>query len=311
MARRVEMEFRGRVRRLFGNLGWKVLALVLAVACWFFIASGRRSYRELEVPLEFAGVPEGCTVGGSYPQKYLVRVSGKGRDLFRVRASDFKIVVNVAEKDPGVYRVDLSPADVIYSGHGDLKVEEILSDKIVMLELERRITKSVPVRADFRGAPRTGFYLGLPDIQPAKATLYGSATILDKVSAVAVTVDVTGRDSPFVADVAIKAPGGITLVGADAARVSVPVRRGVRRTFADVPVVAKGGTAASYKLSPPRVAITLEGEEGRLAGFGPPLASVAPRGPGPYPVKVDVPEHVTFVSVSPNEVEAEPAPAPK
>ncbi len=304
MARRVEMELRGRVRRLFGHLGLKILAAVLAVLLWFFIASGREGYRELEVPVELEAVPEGITVNGPEPEKVSLRVAGKGRDLFGLGAADFKVVLNVADKDAGVYTVGLTPADVIYAGDKDVTVEAILSQRTVIVELERRVTKGVPVRVDFSGSPRSGFYLGVPEIQPAKATLYGSVTVLDKVRAVSVVVDAEGRDAPFAAEVPIKAPAGITLVGADEALVTVPVARGERRSFPAVSVAVRGAERSAYELTPAQVSVTLEGEAGRLEALASLTAEIYPRGPGRYAVRVNVPEYVTLVAVTPREVEA-------
>ncbi len=303
MARRVEMALRGRVRRLFGNLGLKVLALALAAAVWFFIASGREAYRELEVPLELRGVAEGFAVNGPVPDTVSIRVAGRGRDLVGLKPSDFKVVVNVADKGAGIHRIDLTPGDVVYAGRRGVTVEGILSEKILMLELERRVTKGVPVKVEFRGAPAGGQYLGLPEVEPALVTLYGSAAILEKVRAVSVMVDAGGRSEPFVAKVPIKAPAGIMLVGADMATVSVPVGDGVRRTFADVPVAARGSGAGRWRVVPAAVKVTLEGEEGRLAALKQLKARVRPSGVGRYRVGVDVPDYVTLVAIAPAEVE--------
>lgn len=311
MPRRVEMELRGRLRRLFGNLGLKVLAVVLAVLFWFFIASGREGYREFEAPVELEGVPAGITVNGPEPEKVSLRVTGKGRDLFGLGAADFKVVLNMADKDAGVYTVGLTPSDVIYAGDKDVTVEAILSQRTVVVELERRVTQSVPIKVDFSGSPRSGFYLGLPEIQPAKATLYGSVTVLDKVRAVSVAVDAEGRDAPFVAEAPIRAPAGITLVGADEARVSVPVGPGERRSFPGVSVAARGAQGNAYQLTPAEVSVTLEGEAGRLEALASLTAEIYPRGPGKYPVRVKVPDYVVLVAVTPREVEAALAAAAK
>jgi YbbR domain-containing protein len=296
MARRVEMKLRGRLRRLFGNLGFKVLALLLAVLLWFFIASGREGYREIEASVELEAVPDGITVNGPEPETVSFRVAGKGRNLFGLRAADFKVVINLADKDAGVYPIGLTTADVM--------VEEILSERTVIVELERRITKSIPVKADFSGSPRAGFYLGVPEVQPPKATLYGSVTVLDKVRAVSVVVDAEGRDAPFTAQVPIKAPAGITLVGADEALVKVVVGPGERRTYGDVRLSVRGAGRGTYELTPAEVSVTLEGEAGRLAALESVSAEVYPAGPGKYPVRVNVPDYVTLIAVSPAEVDA-------
>lgn len=305
MARRVEMKLRGRLRRIFANLGIKVLALVLAVAVWFFIASGREAYRDVAAAVELKGVPEGVLVTGPEPANVSLRVAGKGRDLFRLRQDDFKVVLNISDREVGTHIFDLTPGDVIYSGGAQINVEKILSEKAVIVGLERRVTKAVPVKVDFVGSPRSGYYLGLPEVDPPRATLYGSASVLDKVRAVSVAVNAEGREAPFVAEVPVRAPAGITLVGGDEARVEVAVGRGERRTISGVPVKLRGG--GRYDLVPAEVSVTLEGEPGRLAAPGTVTASVNPQGPGRHQVRVDVPDYVTFVAVTPREVEAVPA----
>jgi len=309
MPPRFDMAFRPRVRRLFGNFGLKVLALLLAAIVWFFITGGRVVYRDLEVPLELTAVPEGCIVNGQVPAKVSIRVQGKGYAVLRARPSEFKVALNLAGVEPGVHRFDLSPADVIYSGKSGIKVERILSERIVMVELERRETKSVPVRADFAGKPRNGFYIGVPQIEPAKATLYGSAVIIDKLNALVVGVEVEGRDAPFTVLVPVRAPAGITLVGADAARVTVPVGPASRRTFTEVTVNVPGGPNV-YQVTPPRVTVTLEGEAGRLGALKAVTARVTPADPGRYQVRVDVPEFTSLIAVTPVEVDVRGA-APK
>lgn len=309
MPRRLDMAVRPRIRRLFGNFGLKVLALLLAAVFWFFITGGRVVYRDMEVPLELTTVPEGCVVNGQVPAKISIRVQGKGYSVLRARPSEFKVAVNLAGREPGVHRFDLSPADVIYSGKNGIKVERILSERIIMVELERRETRSVPIRVDFGGKPRSGFYLGMPQIDPPRATLYGSAAIIGKLSALVVGVDVEGRDAAFSVQAPIRAPAGITLVGADEARVTVPVGPASRRTFADVIVSVPGGPG-SYQVTPARVAVTLEGEAGRLSSIKSLSAAVSPAGSGRYQVRVDVPEFTTLIAVAPFEVDVRAA-APK
>jgi hypothetical protein len=309
MPHRVEMKLRGLLRRFFGNLGFKVLALLLAVLLWLFIASGREGYREIEAPLEREAVPDGIKVKGLEPAKVSFRVAGKGRDLFGLSASDFKVTVNLAGKDAGVYPITLTTADIIYAGDEDVRVEEILSERTFIVELERPVTKSIPIKADFSGSPRSGFYLGIPEVQPPKATLYGSVTVLDKVRAVSVVVDAEGRDAAFTAQVPIKAPAGITLVGADEALVTVSVGPGERRTYGDVRVSVRGAGRGAYELRPAAVSVTLEGEAGRLAALETLSAEVYPAASGKYPVRVNVPDYVTLIAVSPGEVEAVPAAA--
>lgn len=305
MAGRVEMEIRGRLARLFGNLGWKVLALVLAVACWFFIASARESFRELAAPVEITGVDEGCVVNGNIPARIQLRVAGKGRDLLRARAEDFKVTVNLAGKNPGVYRLNLTPADVVYTGKGNIRVAEVLGERILILEVQRYITKTVPVRVMFKGLPKTGWYVGAPMVRPATATLYGAGAVLDKIQAIAAVVDAAGRDAPFTTRVPVTVPAGVTLVGGDEVEVTVPVGPGERRTFRSK-VTAKLTGDRVYRITPPEVAVVLEGEATRLATLEPPRVTVAPRGAGRYPVRVDVPDYVTFVSVTPDAVEVAP-----
>jgi YbbR domain-containing protein len=305
------MALRGRLRRLFGNLGLKFLALALAVAFWFFLASGREAYRELDVPVELKGLPEGIVVNGRLPEYVSVRVAGKGRDLLALGPDDFKVVINVADKEAGVHRLDLAPSDVIYAGSREVEVEEILSEKIVMLELERRVTKSVPVKVDFVGSLAADLYLGVPEVDPPKATLYGSFRVLEKVRAVSVTVDADGREGPFTAQVPIRAPAGITLVGSDEARVTVPVGPGERRTVTGVPLTARGARPGEYRLLPAEVAVTWEGEPGRLEALRPPAAHIYPKGPGRYAVGVDVPDYVTLVAIVPAGAQAVPAGPPE
>jgi len=306
MARRRDISWRTRLRHLFANFGLKVLALALAVVFWFFITGGRQVYRELEVPVEIHGVPDGYVVNGDVPKRVSVRVVGKGRAILRAKAADFKVVVNVAPAEPGVHRFDLAPSDVIYAGEGDVHVDAILSEKVLMLELERRITKGVAVQVDFTGTPAAGLCLGLPEVRPPKVTLYGSAAVLDGLTAVSVPVDVNGRVEGFTTRVVVRTPPGMTLVGADEADVKVILGPPVRKTFPQVPVTIKN--AAAWTVKPDRAAVTLEGEAGRLDALKAVTASVAPAAAGPCRIRVEVPEYTRLVAVTPLDAEARPGP---
>ena len=81
-------------QRNLGEWGVKVGALALAVFLWFYVVAQHYYQREMSVRLQVEEVPgdassEALVVANALPSQVRILVSGKGKDLLRLKADSF------------------------------------------------------------------------------------------------------------------------------------------------------------------------------------------------------------------------------
>jgi YbbR domain-containing protein len=305
MAVRFEMKAFGVLRRFFAGLGYKLLALLIAFLIWAGLLTGRTTYKDIEAPVDLGGVGTGMVVSGDIPESIPIRISGKGIEVIRVKEEDFAVNLRLDNFGPGKHVYTVSKDDVLYRGDRNVEVDGILGANEFEIEIQKRIAKSVPVRVQFEGRTRVGYYLGLPTVTPAETTFFGPETVINGLDYVTVTVDVTGIKNPIAAVRPVEPPlPGVTVIGAKEVEVRVNVEEGVMETYNNVPVeVHDGGKVVPGKTDPARVTVSLEGAKDRLDKIKTPEAFIDVSGSageeGEYPVDVSVDKRVSLLDVKP------------
>jgi YbbR domain-containing protein len=308
MVARLEMRVFGFLRRFFAGLGYKLLALLIAFLIWAGLLTGRTTYRDVEVAVDLGGVGGGMVVSGDIPETVAVRVRGKGIEIVRVKDEDFTVSLRLDNFGPGKHVYTVSDRDIIYRGPRDVKIDRVLGADEFEIEIQKRVAKSVPVRVQFDGRPRAGYYLGFPTVSPAKTTLFGPEPVINGLDYVTVTVDVSGVRTSVLANETVEPPlPGLTVIGAKEVEVYVHVEEGVTETYRNVPIeVREGGKVVPGKTDPARVTVVLEGAPERLDDIESPGAFIDVAGSTGeekgYRVDVSSDEYVSLVEVKPASV---------
>jgi len=139
------------LRRLASqNLGLKVVALVLAVAAWWFVAGESKVLVSFNIPLEIRNVPKGLTMTNKPERQVEVRLSGASSLLSGMRPSEISAGVDLSSARAGRQFFNLD--DRAVKVPPGIKVQRIYPPSIEVV-LDRTDRRPVAVRARIGGGP--------------------------------------------------------------------------------------------------------------------------------------------------------------
>lgn len=297
--------FKTGIGRVFANFGYKILAILIAVIIWAAIISGRPGERVIEIAVEVVAPPSELIIEGYSPETVAVKITGKRHDLFMLKPGDFYANLEPGELATGEHHLTLTCADIEYTGDLAVKVEEILGDGKVEVNIEKTVLRSVPIVVSYDGRPRDGFFLGLPEVTPAKTTIYGPESIIEKVETLRIEIPVTARDTSVSAKRELTPPlPGITILGPDEVTVEIDVAPGIEKDYKHISVsVFEGETLIARKTEPRGADITLKGHPVRLGAFTRPEVYIDlndnPDDRGFYKIRVKAGKQIEVVKIDP------------
>jgi len=134
--------------------GLRLLALMLAIAFWYFAAVERRervSERVLDVAVTY-NTPRGVIILDPI-QAVKVRLRGSERQLRGLNPASVGVVVAPNREEPGNVEVHLVPESVVRPDN--LEVVSI-EPTTIRLQLDREATRLLPVRPRLAGEPAAG-----------------------------------------------------------------------------------------------------------------------------------------------------------
>jgi len=140
--------FRTLRRLLSRNLGLKVMALVLAVAAWWFVAGERKVLVSFNIPLEIRDVPKGLTMTNKPERQVEVRLSGPSSLLSGLRPSEISAAVDLSGGRSGRQNITLD--DRAVKVPPGITVQRIFPSSIEVI-LDRTERRIVPVVARIGG----------------------------------------------------------------------------------------------------------------------------------------------------------------
>lgn len=166
------------LKKVFIN-NWqiKLLALASAIIFWFYVAS---SYAKIgnfpgTIPIEFRNMPSNL-VAISDNDQVTVKLVAEGLVWQRLSSNSLKAYVDLAGLSTGTYELEVK-VDVVVTG---VQVVEKNPNKI-LVRLEQKISKEVPVVAKIEGQAGEGLVYETPEILPNKVEVTGPKSYLDNI----------------------------------------------------------------------------------------------------------------------------------
>jgi YbbR domain-containing protein len=208
--------------RIFGNLGYKVLAIVIALFLWLVARGSSSVERGFDIPVVLQGVPDDLVVVDQGADVVNVRLLGTRSALRNFDPERLEYPLEISEAKPGQadFEVDLSRFDL---PRGARVVSR--SPSRIALSLERRIGKTVKVKPDLEGQPAEGFRIAEIAVDPPRVRITGARSEVLRLSEVATeTIDVAGASGPVEREVRISAgPGHVWAESPRTVKVKVTV----------------------------------------------------------------------------------------
>jgi len=130
------------------NLGLKILALVLAMAAWWFVTGESKVLVSFTVPLEIRNVPKGLTMTNQPAREVEVRLSGPSSLLSGLRPSEISAGVDLTAARAG--RQFFTMDDRVVKIPPGIKVQRIFPSSIEVI-LDRTERRVIPVSVRIGG----------------------------------------------------------------------------------------------------------------------------------------------------------------
>jgi YbbR domain-containing protein len=174
----------------FRHLGLKVMALALAALLWLTVAGEHVVERIIRVPVEFRNIPAQLEVVGDPPSNVDVRLRGSSTVLGRLEVGDVVAELDLANARAGS-RIFHIRNEEVRTPYG-VEVTQVVPGT-VGIELEKSVTRVVPVVAQIDGDPAPGFSVGQVTAEPSTVAVSGPESRLKKLAnATTEPVDVAG-----------------------------------------------------------------------------------------------------------------------
>lgn len=152
------------LRLIFGNLGIKLTALVVAAFLWFVAVLDRSYVTSFTVPVTVERVETKKIVSELQPRAAEVRIEGRGRDLLFLRLRQPRFRLTVPEGLPGVKQLRFNHADIDIPP--SLSIRAIIPEQ-VEYRLSEAGSRRVAVEVPTRGNPPRGLTIvGLEPLEP-------------------------------------------------------------------------------------------------------------------------------------------------
>lgn len=243
-----------------------LLALVLAVLVWLIAINQENPLQERnltgQIPVALTNLEAGLVLMRPSQANASVSVRAPRQTLDALRLDDVALTLDLAGLGSGTWDVPITGA----MRQSNARLTRI-EPSTVQVTLERELTRTLPVRLEMTGMPAPGYELGETRLDPALVTLVGPTSLVERVSAAVVTVNMLNSKTSFngsltvrLLDSALQTINGVTL-NATRVDVTVPVTQKVGFRDVAVKVILTGQAAPGYRItnitvSPPIVTLS-------------------------------------------------------
>jgi len=214
----------GRVFR--ENLAIKLAAITLALLVYFHVRTEREDELTFRVPVVLKGLPDSLTWTGEAPKDVTVAMSGKLKNLLRLRLSSPHIDVDVSQVGSGRFQRTLSSGDIPVPAGANLLVTHFAGPDQLDIVIERKMSKQVRVTPLVSGKPPEGYVLtGYPTAVPESTTVTGPASVVSLMDSLYTEpLDVSARRASFSQRIKLDAKGKPYTSSLSAAEVFVSIQ---------------------------------------------------------------------------------------
>src|SRR5437763_7014397 len=181
----------------------KLISIGLAVMLWMLVATETSSEVGLEVPLEYRNIPPQLEITGDTTNSVQVRLRGSVNVIRDISAKDVSTTIDLSKMRPGDKIVPLSPQNVQAPFGADVIR---VNPSSVRFNLERTLTKTVPVVPTILGQASDGFEIASVAVNPSKVEVEGPESRISTLASIATVPIRLDRRQPHIeqaADLAV------------------------------------------------------------------------------------------------------------
>jgi len=167
---------------LFDNLGLKLTALLLAVLVYLHVYTDRPATMLVTFPLAIDGLADTLSLAGPVPSAVQAELRGTGKQLIRLRLMEPRLQVSLAGVGPGHFERAVSAEDLPITDLDGVKVERLAGPRVIAIDIERKVARTLRVGVRVEGAPVAGFHwTGELAVTPGNVLVRGPRSELAKL----------------------------------------------------------------------------------------------------------------------------------
>ncbi len=259
----------GLLEHLTGHLRSKLVMLLLAGLCWFFVRTDRQMEVDFVFPLrvDLDALP-GLVLLEKPPVEVHVRLRGRGRSLlaFALFGEGDYVLRPEAE---GSETHGVSTKNLRLTRSKELSVQSIFP-AVIHFRLDFLGTRQLPV--DFTGVlePAEGYLLtGGPELLPAEVVVSGAQSVLDTLESVPTEpLDLRESKRDLDEEVELVLPWPTLLLARSTVRLSAQLERIGERRFTGIPLEVHN-LSDTLLVTPDSFGLTVLGGERQLEALRP------------------------------------------
>ena len=300
------------VAKIIENWPVKVLSVALALILFVFNRLNTLTTRPLSVPLDIE-TSSALAPASAYPHNVRVNLRGEDEGVKAISEHDIEAYVDLSRyEDGGLYS---APVQVRKKGSalGIEPLEIAVSPSKISVQLDQRISRTIPLSAAIRGRAVDGFDLVSYTLSPQEVVIVGPRGSLESVIELETdSIELDGRNGDFTAVVNIVNPSPLfVLRGNGTAEFSCVIRPSVSvRSIEDIPIILTGLALRFEADTGGRTgSVRIEGRQSALDSFQPPadfftVDCAGLSAPGNYtlPVDIDLPEDFSLIRREPESL---------
>ena len=181
----MKQTFQGALRwtlqLVFHNLGWKLLALAIAVVLWALVASEPELSEFATVRLEYRNLPEYLEIGSDPVGSVSLELRGPSGELRGVGDGiQPAVVLDMSDVRPGERTFTIGAGNVKLA-RGVRMVRSIPSE--VRFLFERRVVRFVPVGVRTTGQGQNGYTVAHQSVTPDRLEIAGPSSRVARIAA--------------------------------------------------------------------------------------------------------------------------------
>lgn len=182
------------------NLGYKVVAVLLALALWFYVNEERNPTTEdvLQVPLEVENLAFALVVADK-PQEVEVRLQGRRELLARLSPRQVRAFVDLQGEGEGVL---IKTVEVTVPPN--LRLVTVTPSQ-VSIRLDRISERQMPVVVEIEGRAADGYRALEPMTDPVEVIVGGPQELLNRIDRVVARVNLRDVEESFRGTVPLRA----------------------------------------------------------------------------------------------------------
>ena len=166
---------------MWNNWQYRVLAILLAMACWYVVSGQEKVETWLEVPLEFVNLPPQMEITSGLVSKLQVRIRGTSNQVRSLNVGRLAYKLDLGKINVGTNVIPLVPESVTITSA--VEVVEISPTRLELVA-DVVVSKTVPVRLDWTGLPGDDVQFKNATVFPDQVTVTGFASALQSVDSI-------------------------------------------------------------------------------------------------------------------------------